>query len=89
MTTRFGPGGQRRFRFGSDLARLGAKAVQIGFRFGSNLGPGGQRRFRFGSDLARLGTKAPRRRLLSSPPSRMFRFDRIFWGYLSSVVVYR
>jgi hypothetical protein len=30
------------FRFGSDLARLGAKAVQIGFRLGSDLGPGGK-----------------------------------------------
>ena len=41
------------FRLGSDLARLGAKA--LGFRLGSDWVQIG---FRLGSDLARLGAKA-------------------------------
>ena len=70
-----GGGGQQppRFRLGSDLARIGAKAVQIGFRLASDwvqiefrLGSdwvliwlgSGLKRFRFVSDLARLGAKA-------------------------------
>ena len=47
--------GLRRFRLGSDLARLGAKAVQIGFRLASDWVQIG---FRLGSDLARLGAEA-------------------------------
>ena len=52
-----GGGGQQppRFRLGSDLARIGAKAVQIGFRLASDWVQIG---FRLGSDLARLGAKA-------------------------------
>ena len=64
--------GLRRFRLGSDLARLGAKAVQIGFRVGSDwvqigfrLGSdwvqiwlgSGLRRFRLGSDLVAFGSE--------------------------------
>jgi hypothetical protein len=37
---RLGPGGKRRFRFGSGLVRLGAQVVQIWFRFGSAGGKG-------------------------------------------------
>ena len=52
--------GQRRIRFGSGLARLGAKVVQIWFRFGSGLARLGAKAvqiwFRFGSAWGKGGS---------------------------------
>ena len=76
---------QIRFRFGSAGGKGGSDWVQIWFKFGSRGAKAVQIWFRFGSAGDKGASSSPF--VVAAVP--LLRFDRIFWGSLSSVVVYR